>query len=148
MVYGEVSPPCARAALPRAVLETVCAFWRSLASCPLGGAPCTFPPQNTLRKCASPRFASRRDLHGNLARSPHPARHPTRPSSRLVAEFLNRRTVALALFSIAGMVRERACLCAISCNVVFVTVPCARAPFCDTDPKTTALCVCYVPTFS
>ena len=148
MVYGEVSRPCARAARPRAVLETVCPFWRSLASGPLGGAPCTFPSQNTLRKCAAPRLASRRDLHVNLAARPDPGRHPTRPSSRLVAEFLNRRTVALALLALAGSVRERACLCAISCKVVFVTVLCARVLFCDTDPKTIALCVCYVPTFS
>ena len=139
----------ARALLVRApVLETLCAFCRSLASGPLGEAPCTFPSQNTLRKCAAPRLASRRDLLVNLARRLDPGRHPTRPSSFPGAEFLNRRTVALALFALAGSVRERACLCAISCAVVFVTVLCARAPFCDTDPETTALCVCYVPTFS
>ena len=148
MVYGEVPSPWARGARPRAVLETVCAFWRSLASGALGEAPCTNPSQNTLRKCAAPRLASRRDLHVNLARRPDPGRHPTRPSSRPGAEFLNRRTVALVLLALAGSVRERACLCAISCAVVFVTVLCACAPFCDTDPKTTALCVCYVASFS
>ena len=84
----------------------------------------------------------------NLARRPDPGRHPTRLSSRLLAECLNRRTVALALFALAGSVRERACLCAISCAVVFVTVLRARAPDCDNALKTTALCVCYVATFS
>ena len=139
----------ARALLVRApFLDTLCAFWRSLASGPLGDAPCTFPSQNTLRKCAAPRLASRRDLHVNLAARPDPGRHPTRPSSRPGAEFLNRRTVALALWALAVTVRERAGLCAISCAVVFVTVLLARAPDCDTAPKTTALCVCYVATFS
>ena len=148
VLYGEVSRLCARGDCPRAVLETVLPFWRSLALCPLGDALCAFPSQNTLRKCARPRLASRRDLHVILARRPHPGRHPTRPSSRPGAEFLNRRTVALLLLALAVTVRQRACLCAISCAVVFVTVLCARVPFCDTDPKTTALCVCYVPTFS
>ena len=139
----------ARALLVRApFLDTLCAFWRSLASGALGEAPCTFPSQNTLRKCAAPELASRRDLHVNLAARPDPGRHPTRPSSRPGAEFLNRRTVALALLALAGSVRERACLCATSCAVVFVTVLRARAPDCVGPPKTTALCVCYVPTFS
>ena len=84
----------------------------------------------------------------NLAARPDLGRYPTRPSSRPGAEFLNRRTVALALLALAGSVRERACLCAISCAVVFVTVLRARAPDCDTALKTTALCVCYVATFS
>ena len=52
------------------------------------------------------------------------------------------------LLALAVSVRQRACLCAISCAVVFVLVLCARAPFCDTDSKTTALCVCYVASFS
>ena len=139
----------ARALLVRApVLETLCAFWRSLASGPLGEAPCTFPSQNTLRKCAAPRLASRRDLHVNLPRRPHPGRHPTRPSSRPGAEFLNRRTVEPLLLAIAVTVRQRACLCAISCAVVYVLVLCARAQVCDTGSQTTALCVCYVASFS
>ena len=114
VLYGEVSRPCARGDRPRAVLETVCPFWRSLALCALGDAPCAFPSQNTLRKCSRPRRTSRRDLHVNLARRPHPRRQPTRPSSRSGAELLNRRTVALALWALAGSVRERARLCAIS----------------------------------
>ena len=139
----------ARALLVRApFLDTLCAFWRSLASGPLGEAPCTNPSQNTLRKCAALRLASRRDLHVNLLRRPHPGRHPTRPSSRPGAEFLNRRTVALVLLALAVTVRQRACLCAISCAVVFVLVLCARAQVCDTAPQTTALCVCYVASFS
>ena len=148
VLYGEVSRPCARGDRPRAVLETVCPFWRSLASRSLGDAPCTFPSQNTLRKCAAPRRASRRDLHVNLARRPDPRRHPMRPSSRSGAELLNRRTVALALWALAGSVRERACLCASCYARVFFTVLRARAPDCVASPKTTSRCVCYVATFS